>query len=94
MSIARTVSIARVPGTEYDASEVRAAIREVARLQGWDGGGTDAAPGGAFGALIPAGAKVLVKPNLVLHDNQGPWGIVPLFTQLAVIRAVVEELLR
>ena len=54
-----------------------------------------AEPGdGAFGAVIPDGAKVVVKPNWVLHQNQGPWGLEPLLTHASVIRPVVEEVLR
>ena len=44
--------------------------------------------------MIPRGARVLVKPNLVLHENEGPWGIEPLVTHLSLIRAVVEGALR
>ncbi len=49
---------------------------------------------GPFGRMIPRGARVLIKPNLVLHQNEGPWGIDPLVTHLSVIRAVVEGALR
>jgi len=49
---------------------------------------------GPFGRMIPRGARVLVKPNLVLHENQGPWGMDPLVTHLSLIRAVVEGVLR
>jgi uncharacterized protein (DUF362 family) len=44
---------------------------------------------GPFGRVIPPGARVLVKPNLVLHSNEGPWGIEPLVTHLSLIRAAV-----
>jgi uncharacterized protein (DUF362 family) len=43
---------------------------------------------------MPRGAKVLVKPNWVLHENQGPWGTEPLLTHASVVRAVVDGLLR
>ncbi len=45
---------------------------------------------GPFGRMIPRGARVLIKPNLVLHENEGPWGIEPLVTDLSLIQAVVE----
>lgn len=89
MSSTRTVAVARLEPIGYEAARVRQAVRDVARALGWDGDGD----GPAFRRLLPAGARVLVKPNLVLHENQGPWGIEPLFTQVALIRAVVEELL-
>ncbi|MBK6486591.1 MAG: DUF362 domain-containing protein [Gemmatimonadetes bacterium] len=90
MTDSPVVAVHRTPSTAYELEAVRAAVRDVARQLGWTG---DAAGEGAFRALLPVGARVLVKPNLVLHANQGPWGIEPLFTQVSVIRAVVEELL-
>ena len=69
-------------------SAVRLALRQIARELGWDKDGR-----GAFGGVIPAGARVLIKPNLVLHENEGPWGIEPLVTNLSLIAAAVEEAL-
>jgi uncharacterized protein (DUF362 family) len=48
---------------------------------------------GPFGRMIPRGARVLIKPNLVLHKNDGPWGMDPLVTHISLIRAVVEGVL-
>jgi uncharacterized protein (DUF362 family) len=44
---------------------------------------------GPFGKIIPDGARVLIKPNFVMHENQGPWGIDPLITHPSLIRASV-----
>ena len=41
--------------------------------------------GGPFARVIAPGAKVLIKPNLVLHENEGPWGIEPLVTDAALV---------
>ncbi|MEO6445865.1 MAG: DUF362 domain-containing protein [Gemmatimonadaceae bacterium] len=90
MNASPTVALSRVPSASYDPAGVRLAVRDVSQLMGW-GAGT--ASESAFVGLVPAGARVLVKHNLVLHQNQGPWGIVPLVTHVALIRAVVEELL-
>lgn len=49
---------------------------------------------GLFGKLIPRGARVLIKPNLVRHENEGPWGMEPLVTHQALIHATVEAALR
>lgn len=49
--------------------------------------------GGAFGNIVPRGARVLIKPNWVIHENHGPWGIEPLVTHASLIRAVVEAVL-
>ncbi len=90
MSTRELVALTRVAPATYDAARIREAVRETARQLGWTGG---TAGESAFSRLIPAGARVLVKPNLVLHRNHGPWGIEPLFTNAAIIQAVVEELL-
>jgi len=75
---------------ELEASgELKAAIDRIARLLGWG-----AAERGPFDAIVRPGAKVLVKPNWVLHENQGPWGMEPLLTHASIIRGVVEALLR
>lgn len=89
----REVAVARIAPGDYDPVRVRGAVRDVAQMLGWAADASAVSATSAFGRLIPAGARVLVKPNLVLHENQGPWGIEPLFTHLSLIRAVVEELL-
>lgn len=48
----------------------------------------------AFGAAIPAGARVLVKPNWVLHRNYTSHGLAPLLTHASLVRAAVEAALR
>jgi len=62
-----------------------AALRCVAEALGWGGGQR-----GPFASIISRGAKVLIKPNLVLHQNEGPWGLEPLVTHSSVIRAATE----
>jgi uncharacterized protein (DUF362 family) len=49
---------------------------------------------GPFAGVIAPGATVLIKPNLVLHENEGPWGIEPLVTDAALIRAATEAALQ
>jgi uncharacterized protein (DUF362 family) len=67
-----------------EASTLKAAVEALAATLGWN------APGrGAFGGVIAQGAKVLVKPNWVLHENEGPWGIEPLITHGSIIHQVV-----
>jgi uncharacterized protein (DUF362 family) len=89
------VAAARLPTAEYPSphgshDDIAKAILRLGNLLGW----TDAdSRRGAFGAVIPDGANVVVKPNWVLHENQGPWGLEPLLTHASVIRAVVEQAL-
>lgn len=85
------VASARVEPATYDPPEqVREAVRAVARTLAWGAGDADSS---AFAAVIPQGARVLVKPNWVLHQNQGPYGIEPLITHATLVRSVVEEAL-
>ena len=86
----RRVSIARLAQPTYEdantsrESAVATAIAEVAGQLDWT-----TAERGPFGGVIPDGARVLVKPNWVLHANQGPWGMEPLVTHPSVIKATV-----
>jgi uncharacterized protein (DUF362 family) len=64
------------------------ALATVAAALGWSNGDQN-----LFGRVIEPGARVLVKPNLVLHENEGPWGIDPLVTHSSIIRTVVEAAL-
>jgi uncharacterized protein (DUF362 family) len=77
------------PEGDASGSDLSAALERIADLLGWGRAGC-----GPFGAVVPRGAKVVVKPNWVLHENQGPWGIEPLLTHASIIRAVVDGLLR
>jgi uncharacterized protein (DUF362 family) len=77
------------PSANAPVSELSAALDRLAELLGWEGGVR-----GPFGAVVPRGAKVLVKPNWVVHENHGPWGIEPLLTHASIIRTVVAGVLR
>ncbi|HET9010210.1 MAG TPA: DUF362 domain-containing protein, partial [Gemmatimonadaceae bacterium] len=73
----------------YDESRVRDAVRRAGALLGWSD-----PERGAFGSAIGAGERVVVKPNWVLHANQGPGGFEPLVTHGSLVRSVVLEALR
>src|SRR5678816_4164733 len=72
-----------------DEAQASDAISRIAKELDW----TDEERG-PFGKLIPDGARVLVKPNFVMHENQGPWGIEPLITHQSLIRATVDAVLQ
>ncbi|MFZ0685063.1 MAG: DUF362 domain-containing protein [Terriglobales bacterium] len=92
------VAIARVPSCSYpplkDAAQketpdsISQALRRLSDTMGWSN------ERGSFGAVIPPGARVLVKPNLVLHQNEGPGGMDCLVTHASLIRAAVEAALQ
>jgi uncharacterized protein (DUF362 family) len=87
------VAVADLRSTSYSDMDTSGglshALNRMAELLGWGMVGR-----GPFGAVVHPGAKVLVKPNWVLHENQGPWGIEPLVTHASVVKTIVEELLR
>lgn len=83
------VGVGRVAPGDYTSATVRGAVQRVATTLDW------AAPGaGAFGGVIPDGARVVVKPNWVLHESRAGHGIEALLTHAEVIRAATEEALR
>lgn len=60
--------------------------------------GLDAAHAGTpdwnpIGDLAEPGARIVVKPNWVLHRNEGPGGTDCLFTHAAILRAVLDYVL-
>jgi uncharacterized protein (DUF362 family) len=101
--LSSTVGIARLPscsypaldepkkeGSERERSEnpVSQALRRLANTMDWSDGRSP------FGKVIPRGARVLIKPNLVLHQNEGPGGMDCLVTHSSLIRAAVEAALQ
>ncbi len=87
-SLLEDARVAAAALSAYDSNLVEESLARVTTELGWS---DDRGP---FGKVIPARARVLVKPNLVLHENQGPWGMEPVVTNLALIRVVVEAALR
>lgn len=89
----RRVSVVKLPAASYPSSdgenEVLQAIRQNAENLGW----TDENHG-AFGKVIREGARVVIKPNFVLHKNQSSGGIEALITHPSVVKAVVTEVLK
>lgn len=70
-------------------AEIAAAVKRIATELRWSDEQT-----GPFGRLIPAGARVLVKPNFVLHQNQGPWEMDPMVTHESLVSATVNAALQ
>ena len=68
---------------------ISAALERATTALGWADAGR-----GPFGNCIPRGARVLVKPNWVLHRNEGRGGFEPLVTHASVISAVVTAALQ
>lgn len=83
------VSAVKVASTDYADGEIAAAIRRNAENLGWS-----EKERGAFGRVLKAGAKVVVKPNFVIHKNQGSGGLAPLITHQSIVKAVIAEVLK
>jgi uncharacterized protein (DUF362 family) len=92
------VGIASLPSCSYPSvgqtnkepaeNPVSQALKRLADTMDWSD------ERGPFGKVIPRGAHVLVKPNLVLHQNEGPGGLDCLVTHPSLIRATVEAALQ
>src|ERR1700761_243093 len=87
------VGIVRLPSCSYPPSganddSVAQALARLAVALGWSDQNTP------LGAVITPGARVLVKPNLVLHRNEGAGGLDCLVTHASIIRNATEAALR
>ena len=85
------LALVEVPEDAYfgKRGEVKHAVDRLAANLGWAREGK-----GPFGELIQSGARVLIKPNFVLHYNQGNGGMDPMITHRSVVQAVVEAALQ
>lgn len=88
------IAIAKLPRASYtetrgDYDQIADGVNRVAEELSWAH-----VERGPFGRVIPRGARVLIKPNLVMHENQGPWGIESLVTHASLIRVTIEGVLR
>jgi len=89
-----SLSLVQVPASAYleetgEASMVSRAIERLGSDLGWARQGK-----GPFGELIKPGARVLIKPNFVLHHNQGNGGMEPMITHQSIVKAVVRAALQ
>src|SRR6185312_17473706 len=76
-------------GDENPSEEISLALERIGQELDWS-----RPANGGLGAAVRPGSKVLIKPNFVMHQNYGPWGIEPLITHPALIKATVEAVLR
>ena len=76
------------PDAHEQTQQLTFSLRSLGQQLGWANNSS------AFGKTIPQGAKVLVKPNFVLHENNGPWPFEAVVSSPAIVRAVVAEILR
>ena len=66
------------------------AVREVLRLLQLDAANYGTPHWNPLGSLVPSGARIVLKPNFVMHFNQGGYGLECLLTHPSVVEAVLE----
>lgn len=71
-------------------NHVYAMVRNCLKDLGLDIEHQDTPDWNPVGALVPRGARILIKPNLVLHRNEGGAGTDCLFTHPSVLRAALD----
>lgn len=81
--------VALASATGYGEEAIADALKKAAVLLDWHD-----VERGPFGNVIPRGAKVLIKPNFVLHENRAGFGLAPLVTHPSLICAAAEAALR
>ena len=74
---------------ESSPSRVTEALVRMGDMLGWASGER-----GPLGKMIERGAKVVIKPNFVMHENSGSGGMAPLLTHQSVVQAATEAVLR
>ena len=74
--------------TGVTAESVGRVLDQLGELLGW------ADERGPLGKIIEPGSKVVIKPNWVMHENSGPWGMTPLVTHQSLVQAAAEAALR
>ncbi|MCG3135603.1 MAG: hypothetical protein HMLKMBBP_03324 [Planctomycetes bacterium] len=80
------------PGAEPNA--VYAAVRDSFRHLGLDEERAGTARWNPLGEIVKPGFRVLLKPNLVRHENHGPGGTDCLITHGSVLRPVLDYVIR
>lgn len=70
---------------DADIDDWKRALSELSGAMGWSSG-----DGRPFAAVISSTDRVLLKPNWVMDQNKGPWGLEPLITSPALVIAAAE----
>jgi uncharacterized protein (DUF362 family) len=85
------VAAIEVGAMSYDESSPRLLREALVRIGGMLGWSADQR--GPLGQVIERGAKVVIKPNFVMHENSGPGGMPPLLTHQSLVQATTEAAL-
>lgn len=77
-------------GLSPERNTVYEGVRELLRLSGLDAGAFGTPRWNPLGSYIRPGMRVLVKPNLVMHENPSGYGTDCLYTHPSIIAAVID----
>jgi len=81
--------VALASSSSYSDEAIVDALGRAARHLNWDD-----RERGPFGNIIRRDARVLIKPNFVLHENRASFGLAPLVTHSSLIRAATRAALQ
>jgi len=76
------------PNQVYDG------VRSILRDLGLDRRNFGDASWNPIGDLVAPGARIVIKPNWVLHENEGVGGLECLYTHASVVRAIIDYALK
>ncbi len=88
------VAISYSPIISYDISHIFQLVSEAFHLLGLDRENYGKPEWNPLGEYIRPGDNVLIKPNLVMHDNPSGEGIECLYTQPSVVNAIIKFVLK
>ncbi|HUE83873.1 MAG TPA: DUF362 domain-containing protein [Pyrinomonadaceae bacterium] len=74
---------------QLQADTIAKALDRLSQLLAWGDGER-----GPLGSVIEPGSRVVIKPNWVMHENGGPWGMAPLVTHQSLVQAATEAALQ
>ena len=75
--------------THSTTATINDALESLGRMLGWMD-----AERGPLAQIVTPGSRVVIKPNWVMHENSGPWGMAPLLTHQSIVQAATESALR
>lgn len=95
MSLLDNIALVKLPEVSYDQQIVQRGVDEAFQLLGYDIENFGKDNWNPLKKIIHPGDHILLKPNMVLHKNNNPTGgVICLYTQPAVVAAVLKYVVR
>ena len=91
----KNIALVKLPEATYDEQVVQRGIDEAFYLLGYDAENFGSDDWNPLKGIVSPGDHVLLKPNMVMHENSNPdGGVLCLYTQPAVVAAVLKHVVR